>query len=194
LRRIIILVAAAFALIAGTLSLAMAVELHFRYQEEQQDEKQFSIEKNKVGIEKNKVRIGMTIYDVLPLVHAPIDASAVVDCNTVYCAPDGFRLWQHHDGTFTLSGYWATEQVSGNLTPSQAHEQVEKEQVLENLTEFQAATAINQKMSDGYEWSWKYTFKNGMLTSFFTVTFGRDGRVNDITDVHVTKFRPNTAG
>lgn len=191
LRKIITLVAAALALITGALALAITAELHFQSQEEQQNEKQVSIEKNKVGIEKNKVGIGMTIYDVLPLLHvygiAYIDASAVVDVNKVgYYSPDRFRLGQTDDGTFYLSGYWATKPVSGNLTRSQDHERAEKERVLENLTEFQAAEVINQKMSGGYEWHWNYTFPDGPLTSSFTVTFGRDGRVNDITDVQVT--------
>src|SRR5215469_12055903 len=140
--------------------------------------------------------IGMTINEVLPLMHAPINASAVVDCNKVYCAPDSFRLWQHVDGTFTLSGYWLTERVSGNLTPSQDHQQMmggKPEEVLENFTESQTAELMRQKISAGYEWRWEYTFVNGMLTSSFTVTFGRDGRVNDISDVHVTNLQNHRA-
>jgi hypothetical protein len=43
---------------------------------------------------------------------------------------------------------------------------------------------MKQKMSDGYEWRWRYTFINDTPQHFsFTVTFGRDGRVKDGTDV-----------
>jgi hypothetical protein len=61
------------------------------------------------------------------------------------------------------------------------------EQVLGNLTESQAAELMKQKMSDGYgEWHWRYTFSSVTLMSSFTVTFGRDGRVKDITDIQFT--------
>lgn len=49
-----------------------------------------------------------------------------------------------------------------------------------------AATAelMKQKMGDGYEWRWRYTFVNATPQHFsFTVTFGRDGRVKNVTDV-----------
>jgi len=43
---------------------------------------------------------------------------------------------------------------------------------------------MKQKMSDGYEWRWRYTFLTDTPWHYsFTVTFGRDGRVKDITDV-----------
>ena len=43
---------------------------------------------------------------------------------------------------------------------------------------------MKQKMSGGYEWCWRYTFVNNTPQHFsFTVTFGRDGHVKDVTDV-----------
>ena len=183
-------------LVAGAVALIVLMAPVMMIQDLRHSETQVSTEMNKIRVEKNKVRIGMTINEVLPLVHAPINASAVVDCNKVYCAPDRIRLWQHVDGTFTLSGYWLTERVSGNLTPSQDHQQMmggKPEEVLENFTESQTAELMRQKISAGYEWRWEYTFVNGMLTSSFTVTFGRDGRVNDISDVHVTNLRNHRA-
>jgi hypothetical protein len=52
------------------------------------------------------------------------------------------------------------------------------------LTEDEALELMKQKMSDGYEWRWRYTFTNDTPRHFsFTVTFGRDGRVKDVTDV-----------
>jgi len=189
LRRIIILV-------AGALALFVLMFLVMVWEWEIDHRHQVATQVDKTMIEKNKVRKGMTINDVLRLVHVGMDitASAVVDCDKVYCAPDEFRLVQHKDGTFILSGYLLTEQVSGNLTPSQDHERMTKpEQVLGNLTESQAAELMNQKMSDGYEWRWEYRFVQGTLTSTFSVTFGRDGRVKDITDVGVTDLRNHRA-
>jgi len=55
---------------------------------------------------------------------------------------------------------------------------------LQNLTGSEAAELMKQKMSDGYDWRWRYTFVTATPRHFsFTVTFGRDGRVKDITDV-----------
>jgi hypothetical protein len=52
------------------------------------------------------------------------------------------------------------------------------------LTYAEAVALMKQKMSDGYEWRWRYTFINDTPQHFsFTVTFGRDGRVKDVTDV-----------
>jgi hypothetical protein len=43
---------------------------------------------------------------------------------------------------------------------------------------------MKQKTSDGYDWRWRYTFLNDIPQHFsFTVTFGSDGRVKDVTDV-----------
>jgi len=67
------------------------------------------------------------------------------------------------------------------------------EQVLENLTAPQAAELMKKKMSGGYEWHWKFTFvKRGLLSSF-TVTFGPDERVKDITDVYTTDLSSHRA-
>jgi len=43
---------------------------------------------------------------------------------------------------------------------------------------------MKQKMSDGYDWRWRYTFINDTPRHFsFTVTLGRDGRLKNVTDV-----------
>jgi hypothetical protein len=54
-----------------------------------------------------------------------------------------------------------------------------------NLSAPQAAKLMKQKMSGGYEWRREFRFvKRRLLSSlYFTVTFGPDGRVKDITDV-----------
>jgi hypothetical protein len=59
------------------------------------------------------------------------------------------------------------------------------EQVVENLTAPQAAALMKHKMSGSYEWHWEFTFVKRLLppSFYFTVTFGPDGRVKDITDV-----------
>ncbi len=73
-------------------------------------------------------------------------------------------LAEHGDGTFACS-----------TGPDYRSEQ---------LTDTEAAALMKQKMSDGYEWRWRYTFINDTPQHFsFTVTFGRDGRVKDVTDV-----------
>lgn len=55
---------------------------------------------------------------------------------------------------------------------------------LNGMTEEEAVALMKQKMSDGYEWRWRYTFINETPMHFsFTVTFGRDGSVKDVTDV-----------
>jgi len=153
LRKIIILVAGAVALIVF-MTLVMVIH-DLRHSETQ------------VRTERNKVRIGMTINDVLPLVHGDVGIRAhavlpdnIDDEKLVHYA----NLAQQRDGTF-----WCT---------------CGTEKVLRNLTESQAAELMRQKMSDGYEWRWRYTFLTGTPRHYsFTVTFGRDGRVKDITDV-----------
>lgn len=209
MRRIIILVAAALALIAGTLALAMAVGLHYQSQEEQQDEKQVSIEKNKVEIEKNKVRIGMTINQVLSVVHGMQHINAYGDGAEFfvpshgihfYHDPERITLARHDDGTFTFQCYCGKEPVSRILTESQANELVtaqNPEQLLPNLTESQAGELMKQKMSSKIygEWRWKYTF-NGFPSPFFysfEVAFGRDGRVKGISDIQVYNLRNHRA-
>jgi len=117
--------------------------------------------------ERDKVRIGMTIGNVLPLVHGDVAIRAhavlpdnVADDELVHYAD----LMQQRDGTFVCS--------------------YGKKREVQSLTESAAAELMKQKMSDGYDWRWRYTFVTAAPRHFsFTVTFGRDGRVKDITDV-----------
>jgi len=117
--------------------------------------------------ERDKVQIGMTADEVLPLVHGAcgIRTHAVLPHNV--SDEEGVHyasLVQHKDGTF--GWYGAPEYRSRRLT---------EDEVLE---------LMKQKMSDGYEWRWRYTFINDTPQHFsFTVTFGRDGRVTEVTDV-----------
>lgn len=156
---------------------------------------ELNAEMQEIRIERNKVQIGMTINDVLPQVHGmDIDTyadgvwlSVLPDNKRFYYEPGMPSLLQHDDGTFTFRCYCGTEQISPNsrLTESQVLELIKEkpEQELKNLTESQAAALMKQKMSDGFDWSWKYkTFKHSRQY-VFTVTFGRDGRVNHISDV-----------
>lgn len=154
-----------------------------------------------VTIARNQVRIGMTINDVLPLVHgmditASTDGvwlSGLPDNKLFYYSPGSLSLVQHDDGTFTFWCDCATERVSRNsrVTESQVVELVKEKplQVLKNLTESQAAELMKQRMSGGYEWHWKFEFLKDSLLHSFTVTFGPDGRVKHITDVHTTDVR-----
>jgi hypothetical protein len=41
-------------------------------------------------------------------------------------------------------------------------------------------------MSDGFDWSWRYKTPKRSRLYVFTVTFGRDGRVNHVSDVSLT--------
>jgi heme/copper-type cytochrome/quinol oxidase subunit 2 len=155
-RRIITLVTGAVALVFFMTVVMMILDL--RHSESQ------------VKAERNKVQIGMTIGDVLPLVHGDmgIRAHAVLPDNV---ADEEFvhsaNLMQQRDGTFVCS--CGTKKELWRL---------------QNLTESEAAELMKQKMSDGYEWRWRYTFVTATPLHFsFTVTFGRDGRVKDITDV-----------
>jgi len=116
--------------------------------------------------ERNKVQIGMTVDEVLSRVHGGcIRAHAVLpetisDEGLVHYA----SFTEHPDGTVGWS----------NAPDYRPH----------RLTQDEAAELMKQKMSDGYEWRWRYTFLNDTPRHFsFTVTFGRDGRVKDVTDV-----------
>jgi hypothetical protein len=117
--------------------------------------------------ERDKVQKGMTVDDVLPLVHRAcgIRTHAVLPENV--SDEEGVHyvsLMEHEDGTFRWS--------SGPDYQSR------------QLTEEEAVAQMKQKMSDGYDWRWRYTFINDTPQHFsFTVTFGRDGRVKDVTDV-----------
>jgi hypothetical protein len=134
-------------------------------------------EMQEVRVERNKVRIGMTIKDVLPLVHgmnifASADRAWLVlpDNRRFPYSPNPIEAWQHDDGTFTFSCHCGSPQVSPNS----------------HVTESQGAALMKQKMSDGFDWSWQYeTFKHSRQY-FFTVTFGHNGRVNHISDVNYT--------
>lgn len=114
--------------------------------------------------ERDKVHIGMTVDQVLPLVHGAflIMARAVVpDKVSDEEAGHSASLAEHEDGTFGCS--LASDQ---------------------SLTGADAAALMKQKMSDGYEWRWRYLFMNNTPVHYkFTVTFGRDGRVKDVTAV-----------
>lgn len=116
--------------------------------------------------EHDKVKKGMTVDEVLPLVHgACIRTHAVLPENI----PDEegvhyVSLTERKDGTFG----------SASGPGFQSHQ----------LTEEEAAGLMKQKMADGYDWRWRYTFLNDTPQHFsFTVTFGPDGRVKDVTDV-----------
>jgi hypothetical protein len=117
--------------------------------------------------ERDKVRIGMTIGDVLPLVHGSVAIRAhavlpdnVSDEELVHYA----NLMQQRDGTFVCS--------------------CKKTGEVQSFTESEAADLMEQKMSDGYDWRWRYTFITATPRHFsFTLTFGRDRRVKDVTDV-----------
>jgi hypothetical protein len=117
--------------------------------------------------ERDKVQIGMTVDEVLPLVHGAqsIRAHAVLPDNVSDEAGIHYAsLTEGKDGTFGCS-----------CAPD---DQWRKR------TDAEAVALMKQKMSDGYEWRWRYTFINDTPQHFsFTVTFGRDGRVKDVTDV-----------
>jgi hypothetical protein len=117
--------------------------------------------------ERDKVRIGMTIGDVLPLVRGDVGIRAhavlpdsVTDKELLHYA----NLMRQRDGNFVC--------LCGTKNE------------LQNLTESEAAELMKQKMSDGYDWRWRYTFVTATPWHLsFTVTFGRDGRVKNITEV-----------
>lgn len=164
---------------------------------------ELNAEMQEVRVEKNKVRIRMTIDDVLPLVHGmEIFASAdnvwlsvLPDNKRFYYSPDPIEAWQHDDGTFTLSCHCGSANVTANshVTESQAAalmiERTQPGQDLRNLTKSQAAVLMKQKMSDGFDWSWQYSTFKRSRRYVFTVIFGRDGRVNHISEISYTDFQ-----
>jgi hypothetical protein len=117
--------------------------------------------------EHDKVKKGMTVDEVLPLVHGAcgIRTHAVLPENV----PDDegahyVSLMERKNGTFGWSSGPDFQSQQGN--------------------EEEAVAVMKQKMSDGYDWRWRYTFLNDTPQHFsFTVTFGSDGRVKDVTDV-----------
>ena len=117
--------------------------------------------------EHDKVHIGMTVDQVLPMVHGALGVRTQAVLPDNLSDKEGVHyasLTEHEDGTFGCS--------AGPDYRSQ------------NLTDAEAVALMKQKMSDGYEWRWRYTFINDTPQHFsFTVTFGRDGRVKDVTDV-----------
>jgi hypothetical protein len=151
-RKTVTLAAGAFVFIAG---MAIVVILCLGYY------------KRQAKAERDKVHIGMTVDQVLPLVHGALGVQThavlpdnVSDEEGVHYA----SLTEHEDGTFRCSA-----------APDYRSHQ---------LTDAEAVALMKQKMSDGYEWRWRYTFINDTPQHFsFTVTFGRDGRVKDVTDV-----------
>ena len=46
---------------------------------------------------------------------------------------------------------------------------------------FQLLSRMKQNMSAGYEWRWRYMSRKDRASAYFSVTFGRDGRVRDIS-------------
>jgi len=117
--------------------------------------------KRQARAERNKVQIGMTVDEVLSRVHGGcVRAHAVLPVNM---SDEGLvhyaSFTERPDGTFGALG-------------------------APRLTEEEAVALMKKKMTDGYEWRWRYTFVNETPQHFsFTVTFGRDGRVKDVTDV-----------
>lgn len=117
--------------------------------------------------EREKIHTGMTVDEVLPLVRGScgIRTHAVLPDNV----PDEqlvhyVALMHRPNGTFGC-----------DCGPNSEFRE---------MTEPEAAELMKQKMSDGYDWRWRYTFVNDTPMHFsFTVTFGSDGRVKNVTDV-----------
>ncbi len=116
--------------------------------------------------ERDKVHVGMTVEQVLPLVHGAIGvrAHAILPDNVTD------EELKHYASFFSREDTYCC--FAG--PDGEKHK----------LTAPEAAAALHQKMSDGYEWVWRYTFVNDTPMHFsFSVTFGTDGRVKKVTDV-----------
>ena len=133
---------------------------------------ELNAEMQEVSIERNKVRIGMTINEVLPQVHGmDIFASAMVPA-ILHHKFDGGEVSLKRDGTF----WYKCESASMGCTLDETKKEL-------RLTDSQAADLMKQEMSDGYQWCWLYISRKDRAS--FSVTFGRDGRVRDMTGVDI---------
>ena len=119
-----------------------------------------------VKTERDKVHVGMTVEQVLPLVHGALSvrAHAILPENVTDEELKHYASFGSHQDE-----YCCFEGPDGKK---------------HRVTAPEAAAAMQQKMSDGYEWIWRYTFVNDTPMHFsFSVTFGADGRVKSVTDV-----------
>lgn len=116
---------------------------------------------------RDKVHVGMMADEVLPAVrgwfglraHAVLPENAKDDDGSHYVS-----LSLDSDGKY-----------HGSVPPNSD---------LRELSESEAAALLRQKMSDGHEWIWRYTFLNRTPQRFsFSVTFRPDGRVKEVTPV-----------
>jgi cbb3-type cytochrome oxidase subunit 3 len=119
-----------------------------------------------VKAERDKVQVGMAMEHVLPLVHGAfgVRAHAILPENVSDAELKHYASFSSHENT-----YCCFDGPGGENR---------------RLTAQEAATVLHQKMSDGYDWIWRYTFINDTPMHFsFSVTFGADGRVKKVTDV-----------
>ena len=116
----------------------------------------------------NSIHLGMTVQEVLDtakdcdVFHAgsdfPYDAKANDDIPTV------FLSWRG-DGTYRTYDLAAHQDIS--------------------LTESEAVERLHAKLHDGYKWHFSYTYTNVTpMHVSFSVIFGPDGRVAEVTPVH----------
>ena len=117
----------------------------------------------------NSIHIGMTVQEVLDtakdcdVFHAgsdfPYDAKAEGDN-----IPTVFLSWRG-DGTYRTYDLAAHQDIS--------------------LTESEAVARLHAKLHDGYKWHFSYTYTNVTpMHVSFSVIFGPDGRVTEVTPVH----------
>lgn len=117
----------------------------------------------------NSIHIGMTVQEVLDtakdcdVFHAgsdfPYDAKA--DGDNI---PTIFLAWRR-DGTYRTYDLAAHQDIS--------------------LTESEAVERLHAKLHDGYKWHFSYTYTNVTpMHVSFSVIFGPDGRVTEVTPVH----------
>ena len=117
----------------------------------------------------NSIHIGMTVQEVLDtakdcdIFHAgsdfPYDAKA--DGDNI---PTIFLSWRR-DGTYRTYDLAAHQDIP--------------------LTESEAVERLHAKLHDGYKWRFSYTYTNVTpMHVSFSVIFGPDGRVAEVTPVH----------